>query len=167
MITGTAFIDLSDAYDTVNHRFIIQNLCNITQDSTPCRVIKNLMSNIILYAELNCERSRWRLQKKGLPQGSVLYPTLFNIYTNDQPVRDGTRSFIYTDDLCITFQFPTFSQAESTIEEALGELEEYYRNNSLRANLNKTLVTAFHLRNREANRSLKVSWNGSNPTQNT
>ena len=31
---------------------------------------------------------------------------------------------------------------------------------SLRANPDKTQVTAFHLRNREAKRSLKVSWNG-------
>ena len=110
--------------------------------------------------ELNNERIRWRLEKNGLPQGSVLYPTLFNIYTNDQPVHDGTRSFIYADDPCITAQFPIFSQAESTIEEALGELTEYYRNNSLRANPDKTQVTAFHQRNREAKRPLKVPWNG-------
>ena len=82
-----------------------------------------------------------------------------NIYTNDQPVHDGTRSFIYADDLCITAQFPTFSQVENTIEGALGELTEYYRNNSLRANPDKMQVSAFHLRNREARRSLKVSWN--------
>ena len=99
-------------------------------------------------------KSKWSLQKNGLPQGSVLSLTLFNIYTNDQPVHDGTRSFVYADDLCITAQFPTFSQEESTIEEV------YYRNNSLRANHDKTQVTAFHLWTREAKRSLKVSWNG-------
>ena len=54
----------------------------------------------------------------------------------------------------------SFSQVESTIKEAVRELTEYYRNNSLGANPDKTHVTAFHLRNREANRSLKVSWNG-------
>ena len=86
----------------------------------------------------------------------VFSPQLFNIYTNDQPVHDGTRSFIHADDLCITAQFHTFSQVESTIEEELGELTEYYRNNSLCANPDKTQVTAFHLQNREAKRS----WNG-------
>ena len=159
MITGTAFVDLSAAYDTVNHRLLIQKLFNITQASTLCRVIQNLLSNRRFYVEMNYERSRWRLQKNGLSQGCVLSPTLFNIHTNNQPVHDGTRSFIYADDLCITAQFPTFAQVERTIEEALGELTEYYRNNSLGANYEKTQVAAFHLRNREAKRSLKVSWN--------
>ena len=90
----------------------------------------------------------------------VFSPHFFNIYTNDQPVHDGTRSFIYANDLWITAQYPTSSHVESTIEEALGELTEYYRNNSLRAKPHKTQVTAFHQGNRGAKRPLKVSWNG-------
>ena len=39
-------------------------------------------------------------------------------------------------------------------------LTQYYRNNSLRANPDKTQVTAFHLRNREVKRSLNIAWNG-------
>ena len=38
-ITGTAFLDLSAAYDTVNHRLLIHKLYNTTQDSKLCRVI--------------------------------------------------------------------------------------------------------------------------------
>ena len=40
-----AFVDLSAAYDTVNHRLLIQKLYNIMQDSALCRVIQNLLSN--------------------------------------------------------------------------------------------------------------------------
>ena len=64
MITGTAFVDMSAAYDTVNHRLLIQKIFNITQASTLCRVIQNLLSNRMV---LNNERSRWRLQNNGLP----------------------------------------------------------------------------------------------------
>ena len=41
MITGTAFVDLSAAYDTVNHMILIQKLFNITQDSTLCALTGN------------------------------------------------------------------------------------------------------------------------------
>ena len=80
MITGTAFVDLSATYDTVNHRLIIQKHFNIAKDSTLCRVIQNLLSNRRFYVELNNERSRRRIQKNGLPQGSVLSPTLQHIH---------------------------------------------------------------------------------------
>ena len=63
IITGTAFVDLSAAYDTVNHRLLIQKLYKTTLDSQLCRVIQNLLSDRRFYVELNNERSRWRIQK--------------------------------------------------------------------------------------------------------
>ena len=109
--------------------------------------------------ELKNERSRWRKQKNGLPQESFLSSILLNIYTNDHPIHDGTRNFIYADDLCVTAQYSSFTEVETTIGDSLEELTQYYRSNSLRANPDETQVTAFNLRNKEANRSLKVEWN--------
>ena len=74
MITGTAFVNLSAAYVTVNHRLLIQKLYNTTIDSQLCGVLQNLLADRRFYVELNNERSRWRIQNNGLPQGSVLPP---------------------------------------------------------------------------------------------
>ena len=59
----------------------------------------------------------------------------------------------------MTAQYSSFTEVETTIGDALDELTQYYRSNSLHANPDKTQVTAFHLRNKEANRSLKVEKN--------
>ena len=58
MITGAAFVDLSAADDTMNHRLLRQKLYNITQDGPLCRVIQNMLSSRRFYVELNNERSR-------------------------------------------------------------------------------------------------------------
>ncbi len=47
----------------------------------------------------------------------VLAPTLFNIYTNDQPVYQNIRRYIYADDLCIATQ----SNSLTVIEERQAE----------------------------------------------
>ena len=70
----------------------------------------------------------------------------------------GTRSFIYADDICVTSQYSSFTEVEETIEDALEEITQYYRSNSLRANPDKTQVTTFHLRNKQEKISLKVKW---------
>ena len=53
-----------------------------------------------------------------------------------------------------------FTTVESKLTNALNDLSSYYEENHLCANPSKTQVCAFHLRNREANRKLNISWSG-------
>ena len=97
MITGTAFVDLSAAYNTVNHSLLIQKLYNTTLDSQLYRVIQKLLSDRRFYVQLNNERSRWRIQKNGLPPYSTYTRTI-----SQSSMERGV--FIYAGDLCITAQ---------------------------------------------------------------
>lgn len=92
------------------------------------------------------------------PQGSVLASILFNIYTNDQPIGDQTKHFIYANDLAITIQGKTFEEVEVSLIFALNTMKEYYNDNYLKPNPAKTQITAFHLRNRDTKRKLRINW---------
>lgn len=159
-ITGAVFVDLTAAYDTVNHRRLLMKLYNATNDYQLTCFIRNLLENRRFFVEFQGKRSRWRSQRNGLPQGSVLSPSLFNIYINDQPLPEGTQSFIYADDCAITTQDTCFDVIEQKLSNALTVLSAYYKENQLRPNPSKTQTCAFHLKNKLANRTLKITWEG-------
>ena len=56
--TGTVFMDLSPAYDTVNHRVLQTKLYGMTDDTEFIKFIGSMMSNRRFYAVLNGEKSR-------------------------------------------------------------------------------------------------------------
>lgn len=85
---------------------------------------------------------------------------LFNIYTNDQPITEETRHFLYADDLAVAAQDITFQEVERKFTKTLRELTTYYTRNQLTPNLDKTQICCFHLRICEAKRELKVEWLG-------
>ena len=158
-ITGAVFVDLTAAYDTVNHRVLLLKLAKVVHNARIVKIIQSLLTNRRFFVEMDGKKSRYRKQKNGLPQGSVLAPILFNIYTNDQPEFDNIRRFIYADDLCIATQARTFETIERRLSAALEHLTEYYKQNSLNANPGKTQVSVFHLNNHQARRKLNIIWN--------
>ena len=102
LVTGAVFVDLSAAYDTVNHRIFMTKIYQMTEDKAMTTLLGTLLKNRMFYVASNQKKSRWRQHRNGLPQSSVLAPLSYNICTNDQPTDERTSRFIYADDLCIT-----------------------------------------------------------------
>jgi len=92
-----------------------------------------------------------RPQRNGLPQGSVLAPILFNLYSNDLPVTRG-RKFIYGDNICVAIQSQYFSELECSVLSDMARMSHFCRWPSA----TKTISSVFHLHNTSATRELSV-----------
>ena len=100
-----------------------------------------------------------RRLKNGVPQGLVLAPLLFNIYTYNLPSMI-SRKFAYADDLALLHSSGKWKDLEGTLSQDMSTLSAYLQTWRLKLSHTKTVTTAFHLNNREAKRELKVYNNG-------
>lgn len=79
----TAFLDVNSAYDNVNRECLIQNL---KKENCPGRIMKYIeewMTDRVTKCIVNEEKERILMINKGLPQGGVLSPILYAIYTKN------------------------------------------------------------------------------------
>ena len=81
---GVIIMDLSKAFDTLNHDLLVAKLKAYGLDSNVALFIRNYLTNRYQRCKIGDSFSEWERIIAGVPQGSIFGSPLFNIFINDK-----------------------------------------------------------------------------------
>ena len=121
-LSSVVFVDLSKAFDSVQHETLLQQFRDLGTSPAVYTWFKSYVSDRLQYVRIGTVSSEVAPLKYGIPQGSVLSPFLFNIYTNSlSSTPNSCHLESYVDDLksFLSFSVSTMDRSITAIEEDL------------------------------------------------
>ncbi len=172
-IPFSIFIDLSKAFDTLDHQILLRKLKHYGIQDTPLNWFSSYLTGRTQSVKFNGEVSAPISLKTGVPQGSVLGPLLFLIYIND--ITNASRllqEILFADDTSLTSTLSAFyvyrpknkndiAIISNSINIELTKITDWLKINKLSLNEDKTKYMVFHTpqRNMALYESLSIKMN--------
>ncbi|PZC82109.1 hypothetical protein B5X24_HaOG211199 [Helicoverpa armigera] len=140
-----AFLDISSAYDSVLLPVLRQKLLQLRIPGKMVQCICALLMSRFLMLRVQGEVFEVRQTWKGLPQGSVLSPLLYNLYTADigSCLNSDCQLLQYADDLVLYVVNPSIVDAASSLCLSLDSLHTWLLDHGLQLSAPKSSVVIF------------------------
>jgi hypothetical protein len=146
---GVVLLDLSKAFDIINHRILIKKLMRYGFGNDVIKWFESYLHGRVGHVN-NCSRASFYVPGVGVPQGSVLGPLLFNVYVNDLCNALTKGALIqYADDTTVVLKSKKSTvQFITKVEFATSEIVKWFGLNRLQVNFAKSCFIVFG-RNRQ------------------
>ena len=138
------FIDLKNAFDTVNHTILLDKLNYYGFRGIVNQWFSSYLSNRTQSTEIGSHISSKLNINCGVPQGSVLGPLLFLLYINDiQYCSSKLQFFLFADDTNALYAHKDLKTLELIVNAKLHNLYNWLTSNKLSLNIMKSNVVIF------------------------
>lgn len=139
------FLDLSKAFDTVSIPILLLKLERLGIRGPAFEILKDYLSNRTQYVKIDNITSDEETISFGVPQGSILGPTLFIVYLNDlcQLKIPHCRIVTYADDTALLIDANDWQECRVRAEYALSAVTSWLNHNLLTLNISKTQYITF------------------------
>ena len=139
LLNGVVFIDLTKAFDTIDHEIILRKMSYLGVDQAAIKWFSSYLSGRTQRCSVNGKLSTARTLSCGVPQGSILGPLLFLIYINDLPNSlQNAVPRMFADDTNLTLSVKTLTELQLALAPELNNLSCWLKANKLSLNVAKT-----------------------------